>query len=62
MSFSGEVKEELSHITGHGRHCQIAELAALILFSGQLIQRSPGQWTLAVRLRIGMFSENTLHY
>ncbi len=49
MSFSGEVKEELSHMTGHGRHCQIAELAALILFSGQLIQRSPGQWTLAVK-------------
>lgn len=49
MSFSGEVKEELSHMTGHGRHCQIAELAALILFSGQLIQRSPGQWTLVVK-------------
>ncbi|MBO4902931.1 MAG: DNA-binding protein WhiA [Lachnospiraceae bacterium] len=29
MSFSGKVKEELSLIIGHSRHCQIAELAAL---------------------------------
>lgn len=32
MSFSSEVKEELSRQTGGGRHCQIAELTALFLF------------------------------
>ncbi|MCR5266944.1 MAG: DNA-binding protein WhiA [Lachnospiraceae bacterium] len=32
MSFSGNVKEELAAVTGHPRHCQIAELAALYFF------------------------------
>lgn len=35
MSFSGEVKEELSRHLGKSRHCQIAELAALIAFEGR---------------------------
>ncbi len=30
MSFSGDVKEELSRQVPQSRHCQIAELAALI--------------------------------
>ena len=30
MSFSSEVKEELSHVDGHEIHCKIAELAAII--------------------------------
>lgn len=30
MSFSSEVKEELSHVDGHENHCMIAELAAII--------------------------------
>lgn len=29
MSFSSEVKEELSHVDGHENHCMIAELAAI---------------------------------
>lgn len=33
MSFSSEVKEELMHQVSGGRHCQIAELTALILNS-----------------------------
>ena len=33
MSFSARVKEELSHQLSKARHCQIAELAALIAFS-----------------------------
>ncbi|MCM1263188.1 MAG: DNA-binding protein WhiA [Butyrivibrio sp.] len=32
MSFSGEVKEELAAILSPARHCQLAELAALIHF------------------------------
>lgn len=35
MSFSSEVKEELSRHLGKSRHCQIAELAALIAFEGK---------------------------
>lgn len=35
MSFSSEVKEELAKHLGKSRHCQIAELAALLAFSGK---------------------------
>ena len=36
MSFSGEVKEELEAYIKSARHCQLAELAALIHFAGRL--------------------------
>ena len=36
MSFSSEVKEELSRHLGKSRHCQIAELAALFAFDGKV--------------------------
>lgn len=34
MSFSGTVKEELAGQTGSARHCQLAELSALLCFNG----------------------------
>ncbi|MBD5491837.1 MAG: DNA-binding protein WhiA [Lachnospiraceae bacterium] len=34
MSFSGTVKEELASQAGSARHCQLAELAALLLYNG----------------------------
>ena len=36
MSFSGEVKEELSRQFPKSRHCQIAEIAAVLSFVGKL--------------------------
>lgn len=36
MSFSGTVKEELAEHIDQARHCQLAELAALIHFGGKL--------------------------
>lgn len=36
MSFSAGVKEELSRQTGNARHCQIAELAAIISICGHV--------------------------
>ena len=36
MSFSSEVKEELSRQFSKARHCEIAELAAIISFCGQV--------------------------
>ena len=36
MSFSAEVKEELTEYMPRGRHCQIAELAAIIVFCGRV--------------------------
>lgn len=35
MSFSSEVKEELARHLGKSRHCQLAELAALLVFEGK---------------------------
>lgn len=37
MSFSSKVKEELSEHFGNGRHCDIAELAALVNICGQIL-------------------------
>ena len=34
MSFSGEVKEELVKLENDARHCQIAELAAILIYAG----------------------------
>lgn len=42
MSFSSEVKEELSRHLGKSRHCQIAELAALIAFDGKVQENASG--------------------
>lgn len=36
MSFSGEVKEELARQVSGSRHCQLAELAAIICFCGRV--------------------------
>ena len=36
MSFSSDVKEELAKHTGSARHCQIAELATLLLYCGKV--------------------------
>lgn len=39
MSFSGEVKEELNRRESRARHCQIAELAAILHFCGSIASR-----------------------
>ena len=44
MSFSGMVKEELSRHIGTGRHCKIAELAAIFTFCGSLGTGSDGNF------------------
>ena len=42
MSFSGEVKKELAKRISPARHCQIAELAALMSFCGEYGQNQAG--------------------
>lgn len=37
MSFSGDVKDELSHQISSARHCQIAEIAAIISLCGRIL-------------------------
>lgn len=46
MSFSGEVKEELAKHISTARHCQMAELAALLSFCGQYGRDENGQFTI----------------
>ena len=52
MSFSGEVKQELSKQFGAARHCQLAELAAIMHFCGQYGRDAEG------RFMIGLQTEN----
>lgn len=46
MSFSSEVKEELAKHISPGRHCQIAELAAMMNFCGQIGCDKDGKYTI----------------
>lgn len=46
MSFSGEVKEELAKHISPARHCQLAELAAVVSFCGQFGRDKEGGYTI----------------
>lgn len=52
MSFSSQVKEELGKQLSGARHCQMAELAAIMHFCGQYGRDAAGDFT------IGFLSEN----
>ena len=49
MSFSSEVKEELSRITNETEHCMIAELAAILSVCGQVSIGEDDAYGLLVR-------------
>ena len=49
MSFSGEVKEELSRQIPEARHCQIAEQAAILGLCGQIREESQGQYSIKLQ-------------
>ncbi|MGN0167974.1 MAG: DNA-binding protein WhiA [Acetatifactor sp.] len=46
MSFSSEVKEELARHISPARHCQIAELTAILNFCGQIGRDETGHFTI----------------
>ena len=46
MSFSSEVKEELARHISAARHCQLAELAAIMNFCGQYGRDENGNYTI----------------
>lgn len=52
MSFSSQVKDELSKRTGAARHCQIAEIAAIFSMCGRVIYTERG------RIYIKIHTEN----
>ena len=62
MSFSGMVKEELSRHIGSGRHCRIAELAAIFTFCGSLEAGLMGENPCVSRQKMRHFQEKALHY
>ena len=39
MSFSNDIKQELAVSEGKARHCKLAELSAIVSFSGKLFMR-----------------------
>lgn len=49
MSFSGQIREELSKNTNTARHCQIAELAAMIQYGGMLTLQNDGSCLLKIQ-------------
>ncbi len=48
MSFSSNVKEELENVMSGSRHCQIAELAALIHFGCRVVDEKDGERKIVV--------------
>ncbi len=49
MSFSSEVKEELTRRTGTARHCKIAETAAILSMCGQIHLDERGQFFVRIQ-------------
>lgn len=49
MSFSSEVKEELSKQSSSSRHCQIAELAAIIQYCGEINHLENGRCVIKIQ-------------
>lgn len=49
MSFSSDVKEELSMQMSHARHCQIAELSALISLCGKVAISADDQYSISIQ-------------
>lgn len=49
MSFSGEVKEELVRLENSVRHCQIAELASILLYSGAVRPDTSGEKVIEIQ-------------
>lgn len=56
MSFSAEVKEELVKKTGTARHCQIAELSALLGMCGHAVLLPDGGTGLSIQTENGAVS------
>lgn len=49
MSFSGEIKEELSRPASSGRHCKLAETAAIISLCGKIIITENNEYCVKIQ-------------
>ena len=52
MSFSSNIKEELSRNETSARHCKIAEIAGFLKFGGD-ISLEPDNYTIQIQTEIG---------
>ena len=59
MSFSAKVKEEISRQKSPGRHCQIAELLALVLAVGE-VEVHEGQGKLILKPENALVADKLL--
>ena len=62
MSFSGKVKEELLEHYARARHCDIAELSAIVHMAGEFKVGHGGVSALRCIRKILELRENALHY
>ncbi len=49
MSFSGEVKEELAKLQSDARHCQLAELAAILVYARAVKTKKQGGFGIEIQ-------------
>lgn len=49
MSFSGRVKEELASRVPQARHCCLAEITGMLLYSGKMQQTGENDWKLSIQ-------------
>ena len=63
MSFSSTVKEELSRQLTPARHCQIAEMAAILSLCGRVKISASDHFAIGIHTEnLAVARENTLHY
>lgn len=61
MSFTAEVKDELSRVEGHCESCDIAELAALVRVCGALSFHGSGAYSIRVSTETGAVARTVIH-
>ncbi|MCQ2510250.1 MAG: DNA-binding protein WhiA [Lachnospiraceae bacterium] len=57
MSFAGEVKEELCRQRSGARHCQIAELAAMIILCGSICISARNEYQIRLKTESGSMAK-----
>lgn len=62
MSFSSNVKDELSRQMPGARHCQIAETAAILSLCGRVKISASDRFGLKSIRKMWQLQESTLHY
>lgn len=62
MSFTAEVKDELSRVDGESRACTLAELSALVRVCGTLSFRGSGRYSIRIATETGAVARTVVRY